>query len=140
MRLSARPPQQSTHQMLIDGAQSVHAHGLPKLMEHPGGGERVPQPGEAPPRHLFGQLRHEKVERMRGSQHRQQMRAPQLRRTQGVPPSAGKMARPKCGDEIVGSVRTQQFKQAVGADRRQGQTHAWTLTHTSPHDTPLVSV
>jgi len=54
--------------MLMDGAQPVHPQGLPKLMEHPGGGQRVPQPGEAPPRDLFGQLRHEEIERMRGRQ------------------------------------------------------------------------
>ena len=54
--------QQPPHQMLIDGAQPAHAHRLPKLMEHSGGGQRAPQPGEAPPRNLFGQLRHQEIE------------------------------------------------------------------------------
>jgi len=58
VRLQALPPQQSLHQMLIDGTQSAHACGLTKLMEHPRGGQRAPQPGETPPRRLFGQLRH----------------------------------------------------------------------------------
>jgi len=125
--------------MLVDGAQPAHAHGLPKLMQHPGGGQRVPQPGEAPPRGLFGQLRHKQIERMRGRQHRQQMRAPQLRRTQGVPPTASEAARADLGNEVIRGVRTHQFEQAVGANGRQSQTHARTLTQTALHDTPLVS-
>jgi hypothetical protein len=125
--------------MLIDGAQTADAHASPKLMQHPGGGQRVPQPGEASPRDLFGQLLHEQVERMRGRQHRQQMSAPQLRRTQGVPPTAGKVARANLGNEVIGYVGTQQFEQAAGADRGQSQTHARTLTQTSLRDTLLVS-
>jgi len=76
---------------------------------------------------------------MRGSQPRQQMRAPQLRRTQGVPPTAGELARANFGNEIIRGVGTQQFEQARGADGRQSQTHAWTLTDTTRQDTPLVS-
>ena len=125
--------------MLIDGAQPTHAHSLPKLMEHPGGGQRAPQPGEAPPRRLFGQLGHKEIERMRGSQPRQQMRPPQLRRTQGVSPPAGEMARANFGNEVIRRVGTQQFEQARGADGRQSQIHAWTLTQTTLQDTPLVS-
>ena len=92
--------------MLIDGAQATDAHALPELMEHPGGGQRVSQPGEAPPRRLFRQLCHEQIERMRGRQHRQQMGAPQLRRTQGVPPPAGCMTRANLGNEVIGDVKT----------------------------------
>ena len=125
--------------MLIDGAQPAHPHSLPKLMKHPGGGQRTPQPGEAPPRHLFGQLGHQEIERMRGSQPRQQMRAPQLRRTQGVPPTTGELARAYFRNQIIRGVGTQQFKQAGGADGRQSQTHALTLTQTTLQDTPLVS-
>jgi len=110
--------------MLVDGAQPADAHGLPELMEHPGGGQRMPQPGKAPPRGLFGQLRHEQIERMRGRQHRQQMRAPQLRPAQGMPPSAGKVARANLGQEVIGDVRAHQFEQLAGADGRQNQTHA----------------
>ncbi len=96
--------------MLIDGAQSADAHAAPKLMQHPGGGQRAPQPGETPPRDLFGQLRHDEIERMRGGQPRQQMRAPQLGGTQGVPPPARELARANLGDEVIGGVGTQQFE------------------------------
>jgi hypothetical protein len=110
--------------MLIDGPQPVHAHGLAKLMEHPRRGQCAPQPGEAPPRGLFGQLGHEQIERMRGGQHRQQMRAPQLRRTQRMPPPAGNVARTNLGNAVVGDVRTHQFEQLAGANGGQSQTHA----------------
>jgi len=109
--------------MLIDVAQSAHARGLTKLMQHPGGGHRAPQPGEAPPCGLFRQLRREEIERMRGSQHRQQMGAPQLRRTQIVTSAAGEVARANFGDEVIRGVGTQQFEQAVGANRRQSEAH-----------------
>jgi hypothetical protein len=54
--------QQSSHQMLLDAPQATDADRLPKLMEHPGGGQRAPQPGETPPRRLFRQLRHDQIE------------------------------------------------------------------------------
>jgi hypothetical protein len=82
---------------------------------------------------------HEQIERMRGRQHRQQMRAPQLRRTQGMPPTAGKVARANLRNEIIGGVWTHQFEQLAGADRRQSQTHDWTLTQPLQQSTPLVS-
>jgi hypothetical protein len=69
--LHAVSMQQPPHQMLIDLAQSAHAHTLTKLMQHPCGGQRAPQSGEPPPHALFGQLRHDQIERMRGSQHGQ---------------------------------------------------------------------
>jgi hypothetical protein len=125
--------------MTVDGSQPVHTHRLSKLIEHPDRGQCAPQPGETPPRGLLGQLCHEQIERMRGRQHRQQMRAPQLRRTQGVPPTAGKVARANLRNEIIGGVWTHQFEQLAGADRRQSQTHDWTLTQPLQQSTPLVS-
>jgi len=139
VRLHTLPMQQPPHQMLIDAAQSAHAHRLTKLMQHPGGGQRAPQPGETPPRRLFRQLRRDQIERMRRSQHGQQMRAPQLRRTHIMTPTAGESARANLRNEIIGGVRTHQFEQAVGANRRQSQTHARTLPHSSAQDTPPVS-
>ena len=139
MGLESLPSQQPSHQMLIDGAQCAHAHALPKLMEHPGRGQGAPQPGEASPRDLFGQLRHEQIERMRGGQHCQQMRTPQLRGTQGVPSPTRALAWTNLGNEVIGSVGTQQFKKLAGADRRQNQTQARTLTHPPALATPLVS-
>jgi hypothetical protein len=124
--------------MLVDVAQSAHAHRLTKLMEHPGGGQFATQPGKAPPDGLFGQLSHQEIERIRGSQCRQQMRAPQLRRTQGVTPTTGKLARADPGDEVIWCVGGQQFEQAAGPDGRQSQTHARTLPQTAIQDTPLV--
>lgn len=88
-------------------------------MKHPSRGQRATQPGEASPRSLFWELRQEEIERMRGGQHRQQMRAPQLSGTQRVPPPARTLARKNLGDEVIGSVGTQQFKKMAGADRRQ---------------------
>jgi hypothetical protein len=44
--------------MLIDGPQPADPDRLPKLMEHPRGGQAVLQAGEAPPRSLLGQLPH----------------------------------------------------------------------------------
>jgi len=118
VRLHPLPPQQPSHEMLIDVAQSAHAHRLTKLMHHPGGGQCAAQPGEAPPRGLFGQLCHHQIERMRGRQGHQQMRAPELRRTQGVTPPTCEIARANLGNEIIRGVGTQQFEQAVGADGR----------------------
>jgi hypothetical protein len=125
--------------MLIDGPQPADPDRLPKFMEHPRGGQGVSQTGEAPPRGLFGQLPHQQIERMRGGQHRQQMRAPQLRRTQGVPPPASKTTRTNLGNEGIGCVRTHQFEQVVGAHGRQSQTHVQTLTQSRQHNTPLVA-
>jgi hypothetical protein len=119
VRLHTLSPHQTPHQMLIDGTQPVDAQAPPKLMEHPGGGQDVSQPGEAPPRRLFRQLGHDQIERMRGGQHRQQMRTPQLSRTQSVSPPASGMARTNLSDKVIRSIGTQQFEQAVGAHRRQ---------------------
>ena len=83
-----------------------------------------------------GSCAHEQIERMRGRQHRQQMRAPQLRCTQSVPPPASKIARTNPSNEVIGGVRTHQFEQMVGAHGRQSQTHAQTLTQTSAGTTP----
>jgi hypothetical protein len=59
VRLHALPPNQTPHEMLIDGPQPVHSQTQPKLMQHPGGGQRMSQAGEVPPRALFWQLGHE---------------------------------------------------------------------------------
>ena len=47
-------------------------------------------------------------------------------------------------DRIFARLQAEQIlairiEQVVGADGRQSQTHAWTLTQTRPHNTPLVS-
>jgi uncharacterized protein (DUF2252 family) len=93
MRLPALAAEQLAQQMLIDLAQSAHAHSLPKLMEHPHARPMPTQSAEAAPGRLFGKLGHHQVERMRRGQQRQQMHPPQLRRTQGTPASTGELAR-----------------------------------------------
>jgi hypothetical protein len=110
--------------MLMDAAQSAHADDLPKLMQHTRGGTGAPQPGEAPPRGLFGQLHDQQVERMRRGQQGQQMRAPKLGCAQNVTPSTGKVARTDLGNEVIGHERAEPFKQMDGANGRQSRTHA----------------
>jgi hypothetical protein len=109
--------QQSLQQMLIDPAQSTDADPLPKFVQHPHPRPVAAQPAEPTPRRLFGQLGHDQIERMRRSQQRQQMRAPQLRRAQRTPPPTGEQARTQIVNEVVGHIRRDQVEQAVGASR-----------------------
>jgi hypothetical protein len=118
MRLHTSAAYEPSHQMPIDGPQPVDAGLPPKLVEHPGGRQHAAQPGEVPPGGLLRQLGHHQIERMRGRQHCQQMRAPQLRCTQGMSPTARKVTRTDLANEVIGNVRTHQFKQVVGAHRR----------------------
>jgi hypothetical protein len=97
--------QQSLQQMLIDPAQTADRDLLPKLVQHPHPGPVTAQPAEPTPCRLFGQLGHDQIERMRRSQQRQQMRAPQLRRAQRTPPPAGELARAQLVNEFVGHIR-----------------------------------
>jgi hypothetical protein len=105
VRLHALATKQSLQQMLMDPAQPAHTDLLPKLMQHPHAGPMPPQPAEPAPDRLFGQLRHHQIERMRRSQQRQQMHAPQLRRAQSAPPPTGELARPQIVDEGAGHIR-----------------------------------
>lgn len=96
--------EQSFQQMLIDPAQAADPDLLPKLVQHPHARPMVAQPTEPTPRSLFGQLGHDQIERMGRSQQRQQMHAPQLRRTEGATPPTGKLAWAQIVDEGVGHV------------------------------------
>ena len=116
----------------------------PTALRHGGAadGKRGPcatREGETPPRRWFGQWRHDQIEGMRGSPHGQQISPPQLPGTHTRAASATEFARINPSKEIIGSVRTQQFKQAVGANGRQCLTQDRTLTQPSLHNTPLVS-
>ncbi len=113
--------------MLVDPTQPTGANLLPKLVQHPGPGPVPAQPAKPTPSGLFGQLSHDQIQRMRRSQHRQQMHAPQLRRTEGAASSAGELARAQIGDERVGHMRRNQIQQAVGPDGRKHRRHAPTL-------------
>jgi hypothetical protein len=64
----------------LNAPQAAHAEVITELMEHPRGGTTAAQSCEPAPGRLLGQLRGEEVQRMGGSQERQQMHAPELRR------------------------------------------------------------
>ncbi len=134
MRLHALPAHQPAHQMPVDGAQAADADAAPKLMEHPGGGQGAPQPGETSPRGLRWELRDQQVERMGGGQHRKQVGAPQLDGTQGMPASARAALGVKAGDEVIGDIGTQRVEQTGGAHR--WQSHARRLTQSTGQSTP----
>lgn len=119
MALDPLPAQQLLQEMLIDPAQAAYTHLTAKLMEHPGGRPATPQTGKPSPGGLFGQLPDQEIERTGGRQPRQQMHAPQLRRTQTVPPPTGEITRTKRRDKIVGHVSGELFEQGVGANGRQ---------------------
>jgi hypothetical protein len=124
VRLNALATEQPLQQVLIDLAQSTHPDLLPKLMQHPHARPMPTQPTEPSPGSLFGQLRHQQIERMRRSQQRQQMHAPQLGTTQSATTPTGELARAQMVDESVGHIRRQQIQQTVGAGRRQDSSHA----------------
>jgi DNA-binding XRE family transcriptional regulator len=66
------------------------------------------------------------------------MHAPELRRTQNVTTTAGEIAWTKLGNKVVGHIARKLFEQSVGADRRQGCSHARTLPETPAQATPPV--
>ena len=131
--------QQPPQQMLIEPPQSAHADLLAKFMQHPRRRQLAAQPGKPSPRGLFGQLRHQQVQGTGGRQPRQQMHAPELGRTQVVATPAGESAGQKFADEAIGYVVANLFEQGVGANRRQRDAHALTLTEPSALATPLES-
>lgn len=110
--------------MLVDPPQPAYPHLLAELREHPRRWQLSPQPGEPAPGGLFGQLCHDQVEGMGGGEYRQQMRPPELGSTQGMPASAGKGARTKSGDEVIGHIIGKHFEQRNGANGRQRSNHA----------------
>jgi hypothetical protein len=110
--------------MLIDPAQPAHPDLLTKLLQHPHPRPMPTQPAEAPPSSLFGQLRHHQVERVGRGQQCQQMRTPQLRRTQSATTPTRKSPWAKIVDESVRNIRGQQIQQAMGAGWRKNITHA----------------
>lgn len=119
MRLRALAAKQSFQQVLIDPAQAADSDLPPKLVQHPHAGPLFAQPAEPSPGRLFGQLGHDQIERMGRSQQRQQVPAPQLRRAQSTPSSAGELARAQIVDEVVGHIRRDQVQQAVGPGGRK---------------------
>jgi|SRR5208282_2614923 len=111
--------QQTPQQMPIDLAQAAHPRLLAKLVEHARRWPLAAQPGKPSPDGLFGELRHEEVQRMSGGQPRQQMHPPELRRAQLMTAATRESARTKLGNEVVGNVIGKPLKQSVSANRRQ---------------------
>jgi hypothetical protein len=136
--LHALAAQQPLQQVLIDPAQAADADLTPKLVQHPPARPLPAQQAKPPPSGLFGQLRHDQIERMRRSQQRQQMRAPQLRCAQSTPSPAGELARAQIGNEVVGHIRRNQVQQAVGSGGWKRKSHARTLTDPTPPTNPPV--
>jgi hypothetical protein len=124
VRLHALASEQAFQQMLIDPAQAAHTDLLPKLVQHPHAGPMPTQPAETTPCGLFGQLGYHQIERMRRSQQRQQMHAPQLWRTEGAASPAGELARAQVMNERVGHIRRHQLQQAVSSGGRKHNSHA----------------
>jgi hypothetical protein len=139
VRLNALATEQPLQQVLIDPAQSIHPDLLPKLMQHPHPRPLSTQPAKTTPGGLFRQLRHHQIERMRRSQQRQQMHAPQLGRTQSATTPTGGLAHAQVVDESVRHIRRQQVQQAVGAGRRKIISHVGILTERSFPTNPPVS-
>jgi hypothetical protein len=105
VRLHTLATQQPLQQVLMDLAQPAHADLLPKFMPYPRARPMPTQPAEPSPSGLFGQLGHDPIQRMGRGQQRQQMHAPQLRRTPRAPTPAGELARVQIMDESVGHIR-----------------------------------
>ena len=118
------PVQQAAQQILVDPPQPAHAHLLAELGKHPRARELSPQPGEAAPGRLFGQLCHDQVEGVGGGQHRQQMHAPELSGAQAMPPATGSSARTQSGNEVIRNIIGKHFEQGNGANGRQRGNHA----------------
>jgi len=136
VRLQPLPVQQPLQQMLIDPPQSAHADLLAKLMQHPRRRRLPAQPGEPPPHGLLRQLRHQQVQRMGRGQHRQQMDAPELGRTQGVAPATSKSAHTNLRNHAIRDIIRKPFQQSIGADRRQSCAHTQTLPESAALATP----
>jgi len=77
------------------------------------------QAGKAAPSALFGQHRRQEVQRVGGSQQRQQMRAPELGRAESPARAAHRTDAETFVDEVVGNIWIEQVEQTVGAGHRE---------------------
>lgn len=109
--------QQWNQQVFVDPAQPGYAQPLPKLMQHPRLWQFIPigQVGKATPGPLFDQHLDQQVERMHGSQQRQQMHAPKLGRTEEPTPTATTQLRKFLVDPQVRNVGRERFEQRLRA-------------------------
>jgi len=106
---------------LIDLPQPQHTHTGPKRVEDANVryAMAMAQPGEIPPRALLGQQLRQQVEGMHRRQQRQQVRAPELGRTELPVWTANGPHGAMVVDEVVGNVWIEQVEQLVGASHGQ---------------------
>jgi len=112
--------------MLIDSAQSRHAHATPELMHHPHVGQPAlaTQSGELPPRTLLRQHFDQQIQGMHWGEQAQQMNAKELGGGVLAMSPASAALRPAFVDEIVGDERIQKFEQCCRAGGRKVGIHA----------------
>jgi hypothetical protein len=117
--------EQRREQVLVDSAQSCHAHATPELVHHPHVGHPVltTQPGEFSPRALFRKHFDQQVHGMHRREQTQPVNAKELGRGVFAMPPAGGAARPAFVDEIVGHKRIQEFEQRHRAGGRKVGIH-----------------
>jgi len=101
---------------LIDLPQAQDADPLAKGVEeaHIRGAMAMAQAGKVPPRTLLRQQLGQQIERMHWRQQRQQMRAPQLGRTELPARATNRTCVPMGVDEVVRNEGIEQVKQLVG--------------------------
>jgi len=112
---------QRLEQGFIDLSQSPHARmGAKRIQDaHVGRAMAMAQPCKGTPGALFRQQLREQIERMHRSQHRQQMRAPELGGAELPTRAAHGPCVPVDVDEVVGNERVEPFEQLVGASDRK---------------------
>jgi len=101
----------------VDLPQSHYAQMEAKGVQDAGVGHALAMadPGKTAPGSLLGQHRRKQIERMHWRQQRQQMHAPELRRTELPARAAHRTGVPMLVDEIVGNVWIQNIEQTTGA-------------------------
>jgi hypothetical protein len=124
-RLPGIRGEQRREQVLVDSAQSRHAHATPELVHHPHVGHPAlaAQCSEFSPRALLRQHFDQQVHGMHRREQTQQVNAKELGGGVFAMPPAGGAVRPAFVDEIVGHERIQEFEQRHRAGGRKVGIH-----------------
>jgi hypothetical protein len=124
-RLPGISGEQRREQVLVDSAQSCHAHATPELVHHPHVGHPAlaAQRGEFSPRALLRQHFDQQVHGMHRREQTQQVNAKELGGGVFAMPPAGGAVRPAFVDEIIGHERIQEFEQRHRAGGRKVGIH-----------------
>jgi hypothetical protein len=106
---------------IVDLPQSHHAQAGAKRVEEANVGHSMAmaQPGERTPGALFWQQVHQQIERMHGSQQRQQMHAPELGGAELPARATVRTPVPAFVDEVVRNVWIQQVEQMAATGQRK---------------------